>query len=44
MLKGNLSFQKKGEIVRFLKSTAIYNERGVNINQELSYRYILSEG
>lgn len=45
MLKqpGN-SFEKKKEIIQFLKNSAIFDGSGVNINQELAYKYILQEG
>jgi hypothetical protein len=42
MLKMSKSFEKKEEIVEFLKCTAEFEGHGVNINQELGYRYILS--
>ena len=44
MLKRSKSFAKKKEIVEFLKCTAAFEGLGVNINQELAYRYILQDG
>ncbi|CAD8111133.1 unnamed protein product [Paramecium sonneborni] len=43
MLKSNyFLFNKKIEIMYFLKESVCFEEKGININQETAYKYILS--